>query len=238
MNLLQKVEEPQKALRYEVHPLVREFFAVKRGEIAGDEGLQRGFAVAMTELAKMIPQVATVAVRTQVAEAVPHFEEVALRWTAVLEGTDKLWCCVGLGRFYGSLSQWEDAERCYQRMVEISKAELGDRHPDTATSLNNLAELYRSQGRYGEAEPLYVEALEIRKAELGDRHPDTASSLFNLAALYHNTQRHQQALDHIQQALDIYIPTLGADHPNTQAAASWLQLIQQAVDEVGHEAAK
>ncbi len=77
---------------------------------------------------------------------------------------------------------------------------------------------------------MYVEALEIRKAELGDRHPSTATSLFNLAALYHNTQRHQQALDHIQQALDIYIPALGADHPTTQAAASWLQRIQQAVD--------
>ncbi|MGB3787450.1 MAG: tetratricopeptide repeat protein, partial [Phormidesmis sp.] len=148
VNLLQRVEEPQKALRYRVHPLVREFFAVKRGEIAGDEGLQQGFAVAMTALAKTIPQVATVAVRTQVAEAVPHFEEVALQWTAVLEGIDKLWCDNGLGRFYESLSQWEDAERCYQRMVEISKAELGDRHPDTATSLNNLAELYQSQGRY------------------------------------------------------------------------------------------
>jgi tetratricopeptide (TPR) repeat protein len=30
----------------------------------------------------------------------------------------------------------------------------GSDHPDTATSLNNLAKLYKSQGRYGEAEPL------------------------------------------------------------------------------------
>ncbi|MGB3574470.1 MAG: tetratricopeptide repeat protein, partial [Phormidesmis sp.] len=89
-----------------------------------------------------------------------------------------------------------------------------------------------SQGRYGEAEPLYLDALAISKAELGDRHPDTASSLLNLAALYYNTQRHQQALDHIRQALDIYIPALGADHPTTQAANSWLQLIQQAINEV------
>ncbi|MGB7249260.1 MAG: tetratricopeptide repeat protein, partial [Phormidesmis sp.] len=104
--------------------------------------------------------------------------------------------------------------------------ELGDRHPDTATGLNNLAALYESQGRYGEAEPLYVQALEIRKAELGDRHPDTASSLFNLAALYYQTQRYQQALTHIQQALDIYIPALGADHPTTQAAMSWRETIK------------
>jgi len=104
----------------------------------------------------------------------------------------------------------------------------GDRHPDTAQSLNNLAGLYRSQGRYGEAEPLYLEALAIRKAELGDRHPDTAGSLFNLAELYHQTKRHHQALPLIQEAIAIYIPALGAEHPNTQAAQSWLQAIQQA----------
>ena len=233
VNLLQKVEEPQKALRYRVHPLVREFFAVKRGEIAGDEGLQRGFAVAMTALAKTIPQVATVAVRIQVAEAVPHFEEVALQWTAVLEGTDKLWCCAGLGRFYESLSQWEDAERCYQRMVEISKAELGDRHPDTATSLNNLAVLYESQGRYVEAEPLYVEALEISKAELGDRHPNTASSLNNLALLYESQGRYGEAEPLYVEALEIRKAELGDRHPNTATSLNNLALLYKSQGRYG-----
>ena len=53
------------------------------------------------------------------------------------------------------------AEPLYLQALEIRKAQLGDRHPDTATSLNNLAALYESQGRYGEAEPLYLQALEI-----------------------------------------------------------------------------
>ncbi len=111
-------------------------------------------------------------------------EAVALHWTERLEGIDKLWCCKGLARFYKSLNQWKEAERCYKRSLTISQKQLGDRHPDTATSLNNLAALYKSQGRYSEAEPLYVQALEIRQTELGDRHPDTATSLNNLALLY------------------------------------------------------
>ena len=32
---------------------------------------------------------------------------------------------------------------------------LGKDHPDTLTSVNNLAALYQAQGRYGEAEPLF-----------------------------------------------------------------------------------
>ena len=66
----------------------------------------------------------------------------------------------------------------------MSRKLLGDRHPDVATSLNNLAALYRSQGRYEEAEPFYQQALEMRRELLGDRHPSVASSLNNLALLY------------------------------------------------------
>ena len=60
---------------------------------------------------------------------------------------------------------------------------LGERHPDTAASLNNLAVLLEAQGDYAAAKPLYEQALAIHKAVLGERHPDTATSLNNLAGL-------------------------------------------------------
>ncbi|PZO48551.1 MAG: tetratricopeptide repeat-containing protein [Phormidesmis priestleyi] len=137
-----------------------------------------------------------------------------------------------LAGLYCSQGRYAEAEPLYIQALEIRETELGDRHPDTAQGLNNLALLYYSQGRYAEAEPLHVQALEIKKTELGDRHPDTAGSLYNLAGLYHNTQQHQQALIHIQQALDIYVSTLGTNHPTTQAAMSWHELIQQAMDKL------
>ena len=40
------------------------------------------------------------------------------------------------------------------------KAKLGEDHPDTLSSLNNLAALLKAQGQLAEAEPLYREALE------------------------------------------------------------------------------
>ena len=60
---------------------------------------------------------------------------------------------------------------------------LGEHHPDTAQSLNNLAGLLQAQGDYAAARPLYEQALAIRKATQGERHPNTAQSLNNLAAL-------------------------------------------------------
>ena len=40
------------------------------------------------------------------------------------------------------------------------KAKLGEDHPDTLLSLNNMALLLQAQGRLAEAEPLFREALE------------------------------------------------------------------------------
>ena len=40
------------------------------------------------------------------------------------------------------------------------KAKLGEDHPDTLLSLNNLAAVLKAQGHLAEAEPLYREALE------------------------------------------------------------------------------
>ena len=61
---------------------------------------------------------------------------------------------------------------------------LGKEHPDTLTSVNNLAGLYQAQGRYGEAEPLYKRALEACERVLGKEHPNTLTSVNNLAELY------------------------------------------------------
>ena len=48
-----------------------------------------------------------------------------------------------------------EAEPLQRRALDIREKALGLEHPDTATSLNNLAELYHLQGRYEVAEPLY-----------------------------------------------------------------------------------
>ena len=77
-----------------------------------------------------------------------------------------------------------EAEPLYQQAMEIRRTALGERHPDYATSLNNLAVLYDAMGRHAEAEPLYRQAMEIRRTALGERHPDYAASLNNLAVLY------------------------------------------------------
>jgi tetratricopeptide (TPR) repeat protein len=67
--------------------------------------------------------------------------------------------------------------------LAITEKAPGAERPDTAQSLDNLAELYRAQGEYGKAEPLYERALAIFEKTLGKGHPNTKTVAASLAAV-------------------------------------------------------
>src|SRR5207245_8375472 len=75
------------------------------------------------------------------------------------------------------------AKPLYERALKIRERVLGPDHPDTATSLNNLALLLRDQGELAAARPLLERALTISERVQGPDHPDTAASLSTLASL-------------------------------------------------------
>ena len=69
--------------------------------------------------------------------------------------------------------------------MEVSRETLGDRHPDTLISINNLGAVLYAKGDLAAAESLYREALEVQRETLGGRHPDTLTSISNLGTLLH-----------------------------------------------------
>ena len=63
-----------------------------------------------------------------------------------------------LGRLYHDQGKLREAELLLVEALDASRATLGDRHPDTLSSINNLGMLYKAQGKLEEAELLFVEA--------------------------------------------------------------------------------
>ena len=61
--------------------------------------------------------------------------------------------------------------------MDTRKRELGSEHPDTLSSMINLASTYWNQGRWKEAEELNMQVIEIKKRVLGEEHPDTLTSV-------------------------------------------------------------
>ncbi len=89
--------------------------------------------------------------------------------------------------------KYREAIPLEEKAVELAKRVRGTEHPDTATSLNNLALLYKHINEYAKAEPLHQEALRIRQKVLGPEHSETATSLNNLAELYQDMGEYAKA---------------------------------------------
>ena len=203
--------------RYQLHALIREFFAAKLQERADAEDLRRSFAVALTVVAKTISYPVTLEVQERVKEALPHLEVLAEQWSHLLKDSDAVWSFTILGWVAQGQSFWIEAEKWFKACLQMTEQRCGD-HPGTATSLNNLADLYRVMGRCPEAEPLLVRSLSIWEQQLGADHPQTAMSLNNLAALYCAMGRYAEAEPLFVRSLSIKEEQLGADHPDTASS--------------------
>ena len=134
---------------------------------------------------------------------------------------------IKVGFYFNQRGVYAEAEPLLQKALSIYQTVLGENHPDTATSYNNLAMLYRGQGRYEEAEPLLQKALSIYQTVLGENHPDTATatSYNNLAMLYRGQGRYEEVEPLFQKALSIYQTVLGENHPDTATSYNNLAML-------------
>ena len=110
---------------------------------------------------------------------------------------------------------YAEAEPLLLRALEARERVLGKEHPDTLTSVNNLAELRRDQGRYAEAETLFKRFLEAADRVFGPEHPLTFTVLHNLGHLYQNWSRYAEAEQFYRRAIEGRERALGPGHPNT-----------------------
>jgi CHAT domain-containing protein/Tfp pilus assembly protein PilF len=125
------------------------------------------------------------------------------------------------------MGNYAEAEPLLKEALRTRLKIFGREHPDTATSLTNLAGIYILIGDYTKAEPLFKEALEIRQRMLGPEHPDTATSLNNLADLYEDIGDYAKAEPLLKEALEIYDKIVGREHRLTATTLSNLAVLYQ-----------
>jgi hypothetical protein len=92
---------------------------------------------------------------------------------------------------------------------------LGESHPDTLLSRNNLAAAYVAAGRAADAAPMHERTLADRVRVLGESHPDTLISRNNLAGAYWEAGRVREAILLYEASLPGFERVLGAEHPTT-----------------------
>ncbi len=100
---------------------------------------------------------------------------------------------IRFSRVYGERGWWMEKQKLDTKVLEQAKKTYGEDHPNTLTSMANLAATYRDQGRWSEAEQLELQVMEKTKTLLGEDHPDTLTSMYKLAATYKNQGRWSEA---------------------------------------------
>ena len=111
------------------------------------------------------------------------------------------------------LMEPKEAEPLLRRALAIQEKALPARHPESAATLNNLANVLLASGRAAQAEPLARRALAMLEQTLGPRHPRVATSASNLADILRARKSYAGARRYYEQALAIDEKAYGPNHP-------------------------
>ncbi|KAK3984461.1 kinesin light chain [Cladorrhinum sp. PSN332] len=128
------------------------------------------------------------------------------------------------GSYFRLQGRWERAIQFGKQAVDIRTEVLGEEHPNTLSSMNELALTYRNQCRWKEIEPMQIQILEINKRVLGEEYPNTLGSMSNLAATYMGQGRWKEAESMQIQVLELNKRVLGQEDPDTLASMNNLAL--------------
>ena len=119
---------------------------------------------------------------------------------------------------YREIGLNEPATPLQEAALQTRREVLGNDHPNTLISINNMGVLLRSQGKLAEAEHYYREALEVQRRVLGDDHPNTLTSIINMGLLLRSQGKLAEAEPYLREALEGHRRVLGDDHPDTLAS--------------------
>ena len=132
-----------------------------------------------------------------------------------VEAEPRLWLLSRAGAYLWSRGQYRQAVTLNQQALVGYQRLLGDDHPTTLGSVEDLAETRWALGDLQGSRELHEHALAGYRRILGDHHPEVLHAMNNLADTLRHLGDLQAARELHQQALTISRRVLGDDHPST-----------------------
>ena len=149
---------------------------------------------------------------------------------------DVTWLLDRAGTYLLTRGEPGPARPLLDRALTDRRRMLGDDHPHTLTSANNLARDLWALGEHERARQLDEDTLTRRRQVLGEDHPATLASGNNLATDLRALGEHERARELDEDTLIRRRRVLGEDHPDTLDSASNLAADLRALGE--HERAR
>ena len=144
----------------------------------------------------------------------------AIDLTPTSAGTDLATSHRQLGNVYYRQGRHADAQRAYERSVELGEAALGPDHPELARTVNNLGEVHRIQGHTSAAEHAFERCIAIWERAFGRDHPQLAPPFNGLGTLAYDRGDMPAAAAHFERVRDLLERSAGPDHPDVGSVTS------------------
>ncbi len=173
------------------------------------EAWSRRRAQVVVVLARRMADAADIRLHPNLALWVPHSRELGDAPSDAVSADLLGW----VARFDLERGAYASARSAFEQQVKARRSLLGQEHPDTLTSMSNLAATFLAQGELDGAGRLQEAALEASKRMLGEEHPLTLTSMSNLANTL-NAQGDLPSARRLQEAvLEAEKRVLGEEQP-------------------------
>ncbi|KAM0354792.1 hypothetical protein ACHAPU_000614 [Fusarium lateritium] len=121
------------------------------------------------------------------------------------------------GYYMRRMNNFEAAEESSRRVFEVLTKTLGENHPRTLVSMEDLAAVNLSQCRWKEAEEILLKLTEPQTRVLGEEHVVTLHAMEALAQVYRMQARYDEAEKIRLRLLEVQGRALAEGHYDTMA---------------------
>jgi len=119
-----------------------------------------------------------------------------------------------------------------ERAIALTRAALGDRHPNLARMMNTAAVILREEGRFADAEQMHRDTIAIQE-EIDPTSTDLAATVMNLGNVLRKREKLDEATATYRRAIAIYEAKMGPSH---NRIADALDMLGLTLTETGHPA--
>ena len=149
----------------------------------------------------------------------PHVEHLLARVSPIGVAEQAYdWLLAVLPIYLQALGEYFVAVAFYHSSIAHRRQTLGEEHPGTLSSRNNLANTLRAQGKYAEGELEHRAVLQILQRVLGAEHRETLVSRSNLSEAMRAQGKFAEAERENRERIKIEKRVLGAEHAHTLAS--------------------
>jgi tetratricopeptide (TPR) repeat protein/predicted Ser/Thr protein kinase len=138
-----------------------------------------------------------------------------------------------VGLLFSREGKQDDAQKHYERALQIATKELPADHSQTITTLSSLAVLAAERHQFTEAKKLFEQVLAAEERVVGKDNRDYALALDNLASVHTDMGDVLHTKEMWEQSLAIRVAALGPDAPDVATSYSNLGTYYASVGNYG-----